>query len=79
MRHLILLLMVVGLGLAACDTRPEQVNATSSSVTYKVGPDDGNRADAMAMEYCQKKTGRQARRHGITEYGSSQQITYQCE
>ena len=73
-----LLFLLVGLGLAACDVRPRELSATDRSVTYEVGPNDEGKADAMAEEYC-KKSGRSARRGGMTEYGSSKQITYQCD
>jgi hypothetical protein len=73
----VLLLVVVGGGLAACSHDPSVVNPAPPGISYRFQGDDDASANQRADQYC-RQYGKQARRQSVDHSGSDNIAVYEC-
>jgi hypothetical protein len=73
----VLLLVVVGGGLAACGHNPSVVNPAPPGISYRFQGDDVAAANQRADQYCQQY-GKQARLQTVNHSGSDNIAVYEC-
>ena len=80
--RIVVVLVAVGLSLAACGGAPSRVEEENPSVTYKYyGDTYGSQYDEVADRargYCDEEFNRDARLRDVDESGQEHQATFEC-
>ena len=78
----VVILVAVGLSLAACVGTPSRVDEENPTVTYKYyGDTYGSQYDevaARARDYCDDEFNKDARLRNVDEGGQEHQATFEC-